>query len=84
MANKHMKRCSTTFLSKEIQLKAAMRYYHTLIKMAKFQNQTKPTAGKDTQQQKLTIIAYGNTNGTTTLDGSLEVSYKTKSGLITG
>ena len=73
MANKHMKRCSTTFLIKEIKLKATMRYYHTFIKMAKFQNQTKPTAGKDMQQQKLSV-AYGNTNGTTTLDGSLEVS----------
>lgn len=52
--------------------------------MAKFQNQTKSTAGKDMQQQKLSFIAYGNANGTTTLDGSLEISYKTKSGLIIG
>lgn len=52
--------------------------------MAKFQNQTNSTAGKDMHQQKLSFIAYGNTNGTTTLDGSLGVSYKTKSGLIIG
>lgn len=35
MANKHMERCSVSYVIKELQTKTAMRYYYTLIRMAK-------------------------------------------------
>ena len=61
MANKHMKRCSTSNIIKELQIKTIMKYYHALLGWLKSKQLTTPNVRKAGEQLELLFITDGNT-----------------------
>lgn len=58
MAYKHKKRCSTSYIIRETQIKMTMRYHYTPIKMAKIQS-TDNTRCQQSCGTAGTLIHYG-------------------------
>ena len=59
MVNKHMKRYSTSYIIKGLQIKTTVRYHNIPIRMAKSRKLTPPNAGEDVMPQELSFIAGG-------------------------
>ena len=62
MANKHMKRCSTLLIIREMQIKTAMRYYLTTVRMAMVKNPQKTSAGMGVEKRECPCTVSGNIN----------------------
>ena len=67
-----MKRCSTTLIIREMQIKTTMRYHFTPVRMAAILKSTSNNAGDGVEEREPSYTIGGNANKYSHLENSVD------------